>query len=132
MRGLLRLTAEHEAAHAVVARHLGHMVTRAWASDHGSGGTEWDARSATAAEQAAVSAAGDVWCREFGSVEYVDLACVDLATFEREHGLATLWSANRAARTILQARRAATLALADRLVAERSITFGTRARRRIA
>jgi hypothetical protein len=117
-----RHVAEHEAAHAVVAAHFGLVVTRVVARAPGDGYTEYE-QSADPAQRAAVTAAGDVYGKRLGSVPYVDLACDDLAKFERVHGLPRLWQAQRIAFDILTRRRAAVVALADRIERERAITF---------
>lgn len=119
MRQLHRLFAEHEAAHAITARHFGLTVTTIHIGSR-DGYTRYHGHS-EAWQEATVTAAGDLWNWEFGSVPYQDYGCGDLADFEREHGLDRLWDANRAARSILTQRRRAVLALADRLVAERTI-----------
>jgi hypothetical protein len=117
----LRLVAEHEAAHAVVAAHFGSRLHRIVVRDTDgytlhSGPTEptW---------QAAITAAGDAYNRKLSSVPYVDLGCDDLARFERVHGLGRLWHAERLALDVLTTRRAAVTALADRLERERVITW---------
>lgn len=120
---LLRACAEHEAAHAVVAAHFGAPVHEVTATARGDGSTIYDAGRVNRLQQAAITAGADLWNRELGTVPYQDLGCLDLATFEREHGLGPLWQAERVARQILTARRAAVLALADRLVVERTIRF---------
>ncbi|MEU1556937.1 hypothetical protein ABZ517_30150 [Streptomyces scabiei] len=117
-----RNIAEHEAAHAVVAAHFGMRVTRVVASGPGNGYTQYE-QTGDADQCAAVRAAGDTWGRKLGSVPYIDLACADLARFERDHGLARLWQAERAALDILTARRDAVAALADRIERERTVTF---------
>ncbi|MDX3581996.1 hypothetical protein [Streptomyces europaeiscabiei] len=119
---LLRLVAEHEAAHVVVAAALGVTVRRAVINTLGQGRTLHDGTDSTA-DAAAITAAGDVWNQRLGVVPYQDLACLDLQTFEREHGLGKLWQANRTAHRILSEERSLVLALAERLVGERDITF---------
>ncbi|MEV8554835.1 hypothetical protein AB0L04_34145 [Streptomyces glaucescens] len=116
----LRACAEHEAAHAIVALH--HRVP-VYDIHLRSNGTGYTTRSAHCARpvSAAITAAGDLWQREYGTVPYIDLACDDLRTMEREHGFGSLWSAERDARRILVQRRSAILALADRLMTERTI-----------
>jgi hypothetical protein len=109
-----RLLAEHEAAHAVVAAHYGQQVDtiRVGRAD---GETRYQC-TATPREQAAITAAGDLFNREFGTVSYQDFGCRDLADMEREHGLGGLWRANRDAREILASQRQLVLDLADRLM----------------
>lgn len=119
-----RLLAEHEAAHAVVARHFG-MTVHSIRIGRVRGYTEWSGPSASW-QEAAITAAGDLFNREHSSVPYQDLACDDLKVFEREHGLDQLWQANRAARSILVQRRRAILTLADRIMRERTIVFQDR------
>lgn len=121
MSQLHRLLAEHEAAHAVVARHYG-MTVHNIRIGRVSGYTEWSGPS-VGWQEAAITAAGDLFNREQGSVPYRDYGCGDLKRFEREHGLSQLWDANRAARSILIQRRRAVLTLADRIMRERYITF---------
>jgi hypothetical protein len=117
-----RCLAEHEAAHAVVAHHFGHRVhsVRIGADDSAA---VWDATCASGAERAAVTAAGDLWNREFGTVEYHDLACDDLARLVRQVGVGGVWHTRRLARSVLTTRRRAVMALADRLEREHSISF---------
>jgi len=123
MSQLHRLFAEHEAAHAVVARHYGMTVTHIHLDRNG-GYTRYHGPS-TGWQEAAITAAGDLFNREYSTVPYQDGSCKDLADFEREHGLDQLWQANRAARSILTQRRRAVLALADRLMDERTIHLAT-------
>lgn len=120
-RGPDRLFAEHEAAHAVVARHFGLDVTQIVIGNH-SGRTAYRGLSEPW-QEAAITAAGDLFNRELGTVPYADYGCADLRDLEREHGLDRLWDANRAARGILTQRRQAVLLLADRVQRERHITF---------
>ncbi|MGW2040496.1 hypothetical protein [Streptomyces virginiae] len=120
-RGASRVLAEHEAAHAVVARHFGLDVLDIVIGDR-SGRTVYRGLSETW-QEAAITAAGDLFNREFGTVPYLDYGCGDLRDLEREHGLDRLWDANRAARGILTQRRQAVLLLADRVQRERHITF---------
>ncbi|MEV8307856.1 hypothetical protein AB0P36_10955 [Streptomyces flavidovirens] len=122
MSHLLRLVAEHEAAHAVVAATCGAHVHQVWVNARGEGRT---IHSGTGSDRdaAAITAAGDVWNRHLGTVPYRDLACLDLKTFEREHGLRKLWHANQVARRILAAERQLVLDLADRLINEGAIVF---------
>jgi hypothetical protein len=118
----LRQVAEHEAAHAVVAAHFGSRVREVVIQSADRGYTLHGL--VTDPEQAAaITVAGDVYNRQLGSVPYRDLACADLAAFERTHGLGKLWAAERAALEVLTFRRAAVIALADRLVREGAITF---------
>nr|WTB31086.1 hypothetical protein OG781_17795 [Streptomyces sp. NBC_00830] len=116
----LRGCAEHEAAHAIVALHARVPVYQVRLYANGTGWTEHGGSSVPSVE-AAITAAGDLWQREYGTVPYVDLSCRDLPDFERQHGLSALWSAQRDARRILIQRRRAVLALADRLMDERTI-----------
>lgn len=116
----LRQVALHEAAHAVVSAHYGLRVVEVRVS--ASNGETRREQGGTAAEQAAITAAGEVGQRLAGA-GYVDLACDDLADFEQRFGLGGLWWAQKEAREILTARRDAFDALAARLERERSITF---------
>lgn len=117
-----RNVAEHEAAHAVVAAHYGLRVHRVVARAPDDGYTEYEL-PADEIQRAVITAAGDVYGQQLGSVPYVDLACSDLARFERSHGLGRLWHAQRTALDILTQRRAAVVTLADRLERERAIAF---------
>lgn len=117
---LLRHLAEHEAAHAVVAAHYGIRVHEIRVQSR-SGYTLHE--GGTAPQEAAITAAGDTWQRSLSGLPYTDLACSDLATFERAHGLDQLWHAQRAARQILTARRDAVQRLAARLSRDRTIRF---------
>ncbi|WP_405436674.1 hypothetical protein OG373_06755 [Streptomyces avidinii] len=119
--GVSRVLAEHEAAHAVVARHFGLTVTEVVIGAR-SGRTLYRGL-AEPWQEAAVIAAGDLFNREQGTVPYLDYGCSDLRDLEREHGLDRLWDANRAARSILTQRRRAILLLADRIQRERHIQF---------
>jgi len=121
----LRACAEHEAAHAIVALHARIPVYEIRLYANGTGYTK-HAGSTIPSVQAAITAAGDLWQREYGTVPYTDLSCADLPAFEREHGLGALWTAQRDARRILIQRRRAVLALADRLMDERTIHLATR------
>lgn len=120
---VVRLIAEHEAAHAVVARHFSHPVHCVSIREADDGWTAWDASGASRAERAAVTCAGDLWSCELGTVAYRDLGCADLERLVRLTGVGGVWSARRLARSVLTARRRAVLALADRLEVERFITF---------
>ncbi|MGW6785385.1 hypothetical protein [Streptomyces sp. NPDC054987] len=119
--GNSRVLAEHEAAHAVVARHFGLDVYDIVIGDR-SGRTLYQVPAEPWLD-AAVIAAGDLFNRELGTVPYLDYGCSDLRTLEREHGLAQLWDANRAARGVLTQRRQAVLRLADRVQREQHIIF---------
>ncbi len=110
----------HEAAHAVVARHFGLQVVEIRIGER-EGATLYS-DNGTALQQATVTAAGEVG-QKLVPGEYRDLACADLAVFEREHGLSLLWQAQRDARSILTARRMAFMALAQRLDREQLIRF---------
>ncbi|RSS50058.1 hypothetical protein [Streptomyces sp. WAC01280] len=109
-----RLLAEHEAAHAVVAAHYGQTVDSIRVGQQ-QGETRYSG-TATPREHAAISAAGDLFNRELGTVRYEDFGCGDLADIEREHGLHALWRANRDARAVLVGQRQLVLDLADRLM----------------
>ncbi|MGW2292287.1 hypothetical protein [Streptomyces phaeochromogenes] len=122
MSGLLRAVCEHEAAHAVVAAHHGVRVLEVRASAQGQGFTAHEGATDPRVS-AAITAAGDAWQRHLSGLPYEDLACVDLAVFEREHGLAALWGAQHEARAILTRRRAAVEALADRLARDHVVRF---------
>lgn len=124
---LRRATAEHEAAHATVATALGLTVLEVRAGT-GTGHTLYMERPHDVRTAAAIWA-GDVWSKEFGSVPYEIIergACADLARLEREYAPDSFWRAHRLAREVLTKQRRAVLALADRLTAERVITFQSR------
>ncbi len=110
----------HEAAHAVVAAHFGMRVVEVRIGDN-EGATTFEWRG-TAPQLAAVTAAGEAG-QKLMPGRYEDLACADLAIFEREHGLGLLWQAQRDAQAILTTRRKAFVALAQRLDRERRIRF---------
>ncbi len=112
----LRRSAEHEAAHAVLAAHFGLRVLLVEARSGGDGLTRIDGTVGTA-QQAAVVAAGDLWEREFCRLPYEDASCSDLARLERSVGATGVWQARRDARAVLTRRREAVLHLADRLEA---------------
>lgn len=122
----LRLTAEHEAAHAVVARALGIPVSEILIRDDNSGVTRYEATGA--AETAAIAAAADVWISEFRSLTFPGAAgagCRDdvqvvVRNTGDQHGVA---QAMRSARLLLAQRRGEVLELADELVCKRHITF---------
>lgn len=114
--------AAHEAAHAVVASHFGLRVHEIRLEEY-DGETVYDGSGGTRLQKATVTAAGEVGQKLIPG-EYRDLACVDLAEFERDHGLGLLWRAQRDARAILTARRTALVALAQRLDCEQHIRFG--------
>ncbi|WP_236244517.1 M50 family metallopeptidase [Streptomyces sp. CC210A] len=118
----VRLVAEHEAAHAIAAAALGVHVDGITIDARGNGATLHHGAPDTHTA-AVITAAGDVWNRHLGTVPYEDLACDDLARFEREHGLSRLWSANHEAQQILRQHRRLVLDLASRLVTARSIRF---------
>jgi hypothetical protein len=124
MRGRSRILAEHEAAHAVVARHFGFHVVEIHVGPT-RGRTCWYGPAAQW-QEAAITAAGDLFNREQGTVPYQDYGCHDLKEFERDHGLAKLWDAQRAARSILVQRRRAVLTLADQLMSQPLMRFDTR------
>lgn len=119
---LLRLVAEHEAAHVVVAAYSGVTVRAVSINPRGQGRTIHDGAESNA-HAAVITAAGDVFNRHLGTIPYQDLACLDLETFEREHGLNRLWLANQMAKKILTEHRQLVLDLANRLVVERTIRF---------
>lgn len=118
----LAATAEHEAAHAVVARHLGLAVRQVHVDPRTLAGrtvVEKAARDRTAV----VLIAGDLWAREFSAHPYPDRSCSDLARFESEHGFGVLWAAERQARHILTTRQDAVRAFAARLAREHHINL---------
>jgi hypothetical protein len=78
----------------------------------------------TSSRRAVITAAGDLWNREFGTVLYLDLSCVDLAGLVRQVGTQGVWQARRDARAVLATRRREVLRLADRLATAGTMTFG--------
>lgn len=122
----LRLTAEHEAAHAVVARALGVTVTEVVIRDDFSGVTRHEVTGP--AEKAAIAAAADVWISEFRSLAFPGAAgsgCQEdvrslMRNTEGSHDVAR---ALRRARLLLAERREEVLVLADELIRKRRITF---------
>jgi hypothetical protein len=124
--GLRQATAEHEAAHATVATALGLTVLEVRAGV-GRGHTLYLERPNEVRTAAAIWA-GDLWCKEFGSVPYEVIergACADLARLERDFDPDRFWRGHRLAREILSQHRRAVVALAGRLVAEGDVTFGS-------
>ncbi|MFG2330175.1 hypothetical protein ACGFMM_11175 [Streptomyces sp. NPDC048604] len=115
MKPRSRILAEHEAAHAVVARHFGLPVVEI-VLGRSSGHTLVDFGPAELWQRAVVTAAGDLFNKEQGTVPYEDYGCGDLRDFERDHGLSQLWDAQRAARSVLKQRREAVVRLADQLM----------------
>lgn len=115
----LRQVCEHEAAHAVVAAYYRIPVRKILAGPS-RGRTSCD-DVGSAAQNAAIDAAGDVWERELMTLPYRDGSCSDLATLERTVGAAGVWQARRDARAVLQRHRAAVLRLADRLEEHRAL-----------
>jgi hypothetical protein len=111
----LRLIAEHEAAHAIVALAYGVPVTRVVATrtrgrtSHG---------TCTRQQAVAIAAAGDLFNREFGTVPYRDASCSDLAYLEREVEASGVWKARRDARAVLRSRQQDVIDLA-RLLEQR-------------
>ncbi|MEV7994930.1 hypothetical protein AB0O67_24360 [Streptomyces sp. NPDC086077] len=116
----LRACAEHEAAHTIVALHHRVPVYDIHLRANGTGYTQISPHCAPSVT-AAITSAGDLWQRELGTVPYLDLSCGDLQAMEQRHGLDALWAAERNARRVLVQRRRAVLALADRLMTERTI-----------
>ncbi|WP_369778043.1 hypothetical protein [Streptomyces sp. R33] len=124
---VLARTAEHEAAHAVVARALGLHVVEMYIADNGRDGvTTYE--SASREETAAVAAAAEVWIHEFRALAYPQgdsSGCredwrVLVQNTDGDHGVQR---ARRQARLILGEHRDEVLALAERLGRERHITF---------
>ncbi|SDN81409.1 hypothetical protein [Streptomyces wuyuanensis] len=122
----LRSTAEHEAAHAVVARHYRVPVHEVWVDPRTLAGRTECAKTSLQ-QTAVILAAGDLWCRELSALPYEDRACSDLRRFERDHGFQQLWHVEREARRILTQHREAVLGFAARLVREQHIVL-TRSR----
>ncbi|MEU8312915.1 hypothetical protein [Micromonospora sp. NPDC049033] len=109
----LRLVAEHEAAHAVVAAYYGVHVEQVEATA-GRGRTRCGP-AASPRHDAAIDAAGDVWDREFTTQPYRDAACSDLLRLERGVGAAGVWQARRDARKALTIHQTAVRRMADQL-----------------
>ncbi|MEU4235103.1 hypothetical protein AB0F17_63455 [Nonomuraea sp. NPDC026600] len=122
MSSLLRAHAEHEAAHAILAAHFGLKVVEIRLNPPATSYTLYES-GGISLQQCAISAGGDLWAREFSALPYTDLACGDLIDIEREHGLSAIWGAERLARQVLAANSRAVLSLAERLTADRVITF---------
>ncbi len=124
---VLARTAEHEAAHAVVARALGLHVADVFIGEDGRDGvTTYE--TADRDETATVAAAADVWITEFRALAYPSgdaAGCrEDMRVLVRNtDGDHDVHRARRRARVILGERRDEVLALAARLVRERHITF---------
>ncbi|MFE3786975.1 hypothetical protein [Streptomyces goshikiensis] len=122
----LRLTAEHEAAHAVVARALGVPVVEVLIRDDFSGETRHE--PAGRAETATIAAAADVWISGFRSLAFPGQSrsgCQDdaLKLARNTDGPGDAQLAVRRAGRLLRERQAEVLALADELVRRRRITF---------
>lgn len=124
---VLARTAEHEAAHVVVARALGlHVAEVSIGEDGREGSTTYE--TAGRDETAAVAAAAEVWITEFRGLAYprgdADGCRDDMQVLVRNtDGDHDVHRARRRARHILGERRDEVLALAARLGRERHITF---------
>ena len=121
-RDPIRVAAEHEAAHAVVASSLGVTVARLVIYPNGSG--ECLRHRTTPRLSAVISCAGDLWDKEFSAHEYRDGACADLRRQVQFVGVEGIWAARRDARKILTERRQTVLRLGARLYRERELVFG--------
>jgi Peptidase M50B-like len=123
----IRVTAEHEAAHATVAHALGVPVLAIELNDDASGVTymDRDHANATCWNLAVVASAGALWEREFirrrhPSHQYDRYNNMfDLEYLERTIGASRVWLAEFEARAILDRNEAATRDLADRVELER-------------
>ncbi|MFJ7159747.1 hypothetical protein ACIQUQ_33005 [Streptomyces sp. NPDC101118] len=124
---VLARTAEHEAAHVVVAWALGLHVAKVSIGENGRDGvTTYEAAGRD--ETAAVAAAAEVWFTEFRALAYprgdADGCRDDMRLLVRStDGDHDIHRARRRARLILGERRDEVLALAARLGRERHITF---------
>lgn len=119
----IQATAEHEAAHAVVARYYRVPVRSVRINPRTlAGRTECD--KTTPWQTAVILAAGDLWCRELSAQPYeAGRACSDLRRFQEEFSFDRLWSAEREAKQILTLHADAVRALARRLRSEEVIRF---------
>ena len=116
MRDKFRVAAEHECAHAVVARRFDVHVAKIAIYANGSGVT---VRKRTTPEvDAAISAAGDEWDRRFSNAPYEDGACIDLSYQLERVGIEGIWAARRTARKILGRRQDDVHRIADQLLAK--------------
>ncbi|GAA3272702.1 hypothetical protein [Streptomyces lavendulae] len=124
---VLARTAEHEAAHVVVARALGLHVAEVSVSEDGRDGvTTYESTGRD--ETAAVAAAAEVWITEFRALAYPrgDAAgCREdmRVLLQNTGGDHDVHRARRRARVILGEHRDEVLALAARLGRERHIAF---------
>lgn len=128
---VLQRTAEHEAAHAVVAQALGvHVAEVSVASDGRSGHTVYE--SSTPATTAVIAAAADEWIHGFRALVFPTgdaTGCGDdMRVLARATGADAyrVGEARRRARLILGERRDEVVQLARRLARERHVTFGGR------
>jgi len=125
---ILQKTAEHEAAHAVVARGLGVRVVEVVVSEDGRDGHtvyEQASREATAA----IAAAADVWINEFRAVVFPNgeqSGCRDdvRVLVRNTAGDHEVHDARRRARLILAERRDEVLELAQQLARTRNWNRG--------
>jgi hypothetical protein len=119
-------TAEHEAAHAVVAGELGVDVARLWISDDGSSGSCIYERT-TAENAVTIAVAGEVWLTEFRSLEYPgrgDVGCeVDRQIAVAHADGFGVRVAAQAARAVLRSRGSMVASLASRLARDGEIVL---------
>jgi hypothetical protein len=120
-RDPIRVAAEHECAHGVVAASLGVQVARLVIYPNGSG--ECIRAFTTPELSAVISAAGDLWDAEFSDQPYRDGACADLRRQVELVGPQGIWAARRRARQILAEHRNAVITLGGRLHKEWEIVF---------
>ncbi|WP_131769534.1 M50 family metallopeptidase [Candidatus Protofrankia californiensis] len=124
----LQRTAEHEAAHAVVALALGARVWEISVEPDGSGKTWHDGESPRV--RAPIAAAGDVWVREFRAAEFPGDASVgcgaDFRVLVRHAvGVGAVGYERRRAWEILNERRNAVMALSRSLLRSGRLSFLT-------
>jgi hypothetical protein len=115
---------EHEAAHCVVAQHLGVHLDSVRIDRRGFGHTLVVPHSPEI--DAAVSAAGDVWDSVFAGRAYKDGSCRDLQMALEQVGIHGMWGARRTAKKILTANREQVRQLARQLHREGEIVFSPR------
>jgi hypothetical protein len=126
---ILQRTAEHEAAHAVVARALGlRLLDVSVSADGRSGETRYE--SAPESANAIIAVAAEVWISEVGGLVFprgdADGCREDVRVLVRSTG-GDAWAmreARRRARLILAESRDEVLALAEQLARTRHVTFG--------
>jgi hypothetical protein len=120
-----RKTAEHEAAHAIVALALGVEVSSVAVMPDGSGAC-WYEKGRTPQEAGAIALAGELWISDFRSFEYPegDSGCgADRRAVAQHLDDFGARQAMRRAREILASNRSDVLALAARLERDSLVSF---------